>query len=75
MAAVMDVQADVAGKVWKIVAQEGDALQAEDPVLILESMKMEIPVAAPSPGTLIEILVEEGETVDEGQTVARLQSD
>lgn len=74
MAATVDVQADVAGKVWKIVAQQGDALQAEDTVLILESMKMEIPVAAPSPGKLAEILVEEGETVDEGQTVARLES-
>ncbi|MFP3944412.1 MAG: biotin/lipoyl-containing protein [Alphaproteobacteria bacterium] len=73
MAAMVDVQTDVAGSVWKIVAREGDALQAGETVLILESMKMEIPVDAPAAGTLAEFLVEEGETVEEGQTVARLQ--
>lgn len=73
MATTVDVQADIAGKVWKIVARQGDTLQADDPVLILESMKMEIPVGAPVPGRLAELLVEEGETVAEGQTVGRLE--
>jgi acetyl-CoA carboxylase biotin carboxyl carrier protein len=75
MPETVDVQADVAGRVWKIVAKEGDGLQAEDPVIILESMKMEIPVGAPVPGKLTELLVEEGDTVEEGQTVARLQAE
>jgi biotin carboxyl carrier protein len=73
MATTVDVQADVAGKVWKIVARQGDSLQADDTVLILESMKMEIPVFAPVPGRLAELLVAEGETVNEGQTVGRLE--
>jgi len=72
MATIIDVQADVAGKVWKIEAKAGDDLQADDTILILESMKMEIPIGAPEPGKLAELLVEEEEAVEEGQTVARL---
>jgi acetyl-CoA carboxylase biotin carboxyl carrier protein len=56
----MNVVAEVAGKVWKIEAQPGASLAAEDVILILESMKMEIPVVAPSAGKLAEIRVKEG---------------
>jgi len=69
----MDVKADVTGKVWKIEAAPGDALEEEDPIIILESMKMEIPVSAPTDGKVVEILVEEGDPVKEGQTVARFE--
>jgi biotin carboxyl carrier protein len=66
----MNIVAEVAGKVWKIEARPGASLAAEDVILILESMKMEIPVVAPGAGTLAEIRVKEGETVNEGDVVA-----
>jgi acetyl-CoA carboxylase biotin carboxyl carrier protein len=72
--AKVDVKTEITGNVWKIVAQVGDALGEDDPILILESMKMEIPVAAPESGKLVEILVAEGDTVTEGTVVARLEA-
>ena len=66
----VEVKADVTGKVWKIEAKAGDALEEEDPIIILESMKMEIPVSAPADGKVVEVLVSEGDPVKEGQTVA-----
>ncbi|MGX1196278.1 acetyl-CoA carboxylase biotin carboxyl carrier protein subunit [Parvibaculum sp. MBR-TMA-1.3b-4.2] len=65
-----EVKSEIAGKVWKIEAGVGDSLEEEDPILILESMKMEIPVDAPFDCTLVEILVVEEDPVAEGQTVA-----
>ena len=67
-----EVAADVTGSVWKILTQVGDRLAAGDTVMILESMKMEIPVIADDDGTLVELLVAEGESVSEGQAVAIL---
>ena len=64
------VVAEVAGKVWKIEARPGATLAADDVILILESMKMEIPVVAPAGGKLLELLVKEGEMVNEGDVVA-----
>ena len=64
------VQSEITGKVWAIEAKVGDALEEEDTIIVLESMKMEIPVVAPSGGTLKEILVAEGDAVTEGQDVA-----
>lgn len=72
MAGTVDIISDVAGRVWKIEVKPGAPLAPEDTVLILESMKMEIPVGAPVQGTLAELLVSEGDAVDEGQIVARL---
>src|SRR3954447_3872688 len=72
--AIVDVKTEITGNVWKIVAKIGDVLEEEAPILILESMKMEIPVSAPERGTLAEILVKEGEVVTEGSVVARLQA-
>jgi acetyl-CoA carboxylase biotin carboxyl carrier protein len=72
--AKIDVKTEITGNVWKIVAQVGDSLGEDDPILILESMKMEIPVAAPESGKLTEILVAEGDTVTEGTVVARLEA-
>ncbi|ANK82559.1 acetyl-CoA carboxylase biotin carboxyl carrier protein subunit [Minwuia thermotolerans] len=70
----MDVKSEIAGKVWKIVAAVGDAVEEDEEILILESMKMEIPVMAPAAGRIAEILVEEAESVQEGQIVVRLES-
>ncbi len=68
--AVTELKADVTGSVWKIVTQPGQALAPGDTVMILESMKMEIPVIAEDGGTLMEIRVAEGNLVTEGQVVA-----
>lgn len=70
--AVLDVKTEVAGVVWKVVACPGQRVEADGTVLILEAMKMEIPVLAPSAGTVAEITVAEGHTVAEGAVVARL---
>jgi acetyl-CoA carboxylase biotin carboxyl carrier protein len=64
------VQSEITGKVWAIEANVGDSLDEEDTIIVLESMKMEIPVVAPAGGTLKEILVQEGDAVTEGQDVA-----
>lgn len=73
MADRIEVVADVAGKVWKIEAKVGDTVKAEDAIMILESMKMEIPVEAEKSGKLVEVLVAEGDAVDEGQAVAVME--
>lgn len=66
----MNIVAEVAGKVWKIEARPGAKLAADEVILILESMKMEIPVVAPSACTLRELRVREGDMVEEGRVVA-----
>jgi acetyl-CoA carboxylase biotin carboxyl carrier protein len=68
----MKVVAEVAGKVWKVAAQAGAQLAADDTILILESMKMEIPVAAPVAGKLRALLVKEGDAVNEGDVIAEI---
>jgi acetyl-CoA carboxylase biotin carboxyl carrier protein len=72
--ALVDVISEITGKVWKIEAEIGEELEEDDPVVILESMKMEIPVLAPDDGTIAEILVGEGDPVKEGQVIARLKA-
>lgn len=70
--AFVDVKTEITGNVWKIVAKAGDAVEEDGTLLILESMKMEIPVSAPEAGTVSEILVAEGDVVSEGSVVVRL---
>lgn len=65
-----EVEAQISGNVWKIEKAVGDVLEEEDVILILESMKMEIPVEAPCGGTLREIRVAEGDAVEEGAILA-----
>ncbi len=65
-----DIVAEMVANVWKVVAREGQPLAAGDTVLILESMKMEIPVLAERPGTLSELRVHEGDVVQEGDILA-----
>lgn len=67
-----NVLSEVAGTVWKIERAVGDTVSADDVVLIVESMKMEIPVVAPGAGRIAEFLVQEGEAVTEGQPLVRL---
>ena len=68
-----DVEAQITGNVWKIEKAEGDALQEEDVIMILESMKMEIPVEAPCDGTLAKVAVREGDNVEEGTVLAVIE--
>ena len=68
----MKVVAEVAGKVWKIEARAGVRVAADEVILILECMKMEIPVVAPAAGILVELCVAEGEAVGEGDVIAIL---
>ncbi len=68
-----EVKAELVGNVWKIEAQPGQAVELDDTLIILESMKMEIPVTAPVAGTVKEILVKEQDVVKEGQVLAVIE--
>ena len=69
---VAQVEAHITGTVWKIEVAVGDKVQEGDPVVILESMKMEMPIEAEDDGTVAEIRVEEGQTVKEGDVLVVL---
>ncbi|RDC75321.1 acetyl-CoA carboxylase biotin carboxyl carrier protein subunit [Rhodovulum sp. 12E13] len=73
--AVIDIATEITGNVWKIVASVGDRVEEDEPIMILESMKMEIPVSAPEAGIVKEILTEPEAVVTEGTVVARLETD
>lgn len=66
----MEVFAEMVANVWRVVVSPGDRVAAGDPLVILESMKMEIPVASPVAGTVRELRVEEGGVVQEGDVIA-----
>jgi acetyl-CoA carboxylase biotin carboxyl carrier protein len=68
-----EVRAELVGNVWKIEAKVGDRVNEDDTLIILESMKMEIPVLAPAAGTVREILVKEADVVKEGQVLVVLE--
>jgi acetyl-CoA carboxylase biotin carboxyl carrier protein len=68
-----EVEAHITGTVWKIEVSVGDAVAEGDTVVILESMKMEMPVEAEDPGTVKEILCEEGQAVNEGDPLVVLE--
>ena len=67
-----EIVAEMVANVWKLVAEPGSAVAAGDTVLILESMKMEIPVLTEHAGTLAEVRVQEGDVVQEGDILAVL---
>jgi len=69
---MVDVPAHITGTVWKIEKKVGDAVVAGDILIILESMKMEMPNEAPEPGTVHEIRCKEAEAVSEGQVLVVL---
>ena len=68
-----DVEAHITGTVWKIEVEVGDTVQEGDTVVILESMKMEMPVEAEDEGVVKQILVEEGQSVSEGDPLVVLE--
>ncbi len=68
-----DVEAHITGTVWKIECEVGQDIEEGDTVVILESMKMEMPVEAEDSGKVKEILCEEGQAVNEGDTLVVLE--
>ena len=68
----MKLETPVQGVVWKVVAKVGQVVKAGEAILIIESMKMEIPIESSSPGTVREILVSEGDQVQQDSVVAIL---
>lgn len=68
-----DIEAHITGTVWKIEVEVGDTVEEGDAVVILESMKMEMPVEAEDPGVVTEILCREGQSVSEGDTLVVLE--
>jgi len=69
-----EVKATMAGSVWKIVVQEGDSVTSGQDIVILESMKMEIPLASEQDGVVKEIKVSEGDFVNEGDVIATIEA-
>ena len=67
------IEAHITGTVWKIEVGIGDTVEEGDTVVILESMKMEMPVEAEDPGVVREVLVEEGQSVSEGDALVVLE--
>jgi acetyl-CoA carboxylase biotin carboxyl carrier protein len=70
---VAEVLSEMVANVWRVVVAAGQAVTAGDPLVILESMKMEIPVESPADGTVIEVRVQEGGVVQEGDVIAVIE--
>lgn len=71
--AQVEVKSEITGTVWQVKAKAGDRVEAGDTLVVIESMKMEIPVITEDPGVVKEILVKEKDPVSEGQVVAILE--
>ena len=69
------IKSEISGTVWKIECKPGDALEVEGILLILEAMKMEIPVLAPRAGSVTEFRVSEGDAMTEDQVLALFKAD
>jgi biotin carboxyl carrier protein len=65
-----EVRAEMVANVWKVVVRQGDSVEEGDTLVILESMKMEIPVVTESAGTVSELKVSEGDVIQEGDVIA-----
>ncbi|MBV8888198.1 MAG: acetyl-CoA carboxylase biotin carboxyl carrier protein subunit [Alphaproteobacteria bacterium] len=68
------VRSEISGSVWRIEVGVGDRVAAEDALILLESMKMEIPLLAPLAGTVKQILVSEGASITEGEVAVVLET-
>jgi len=69
-----EIKANMAGSVWKITVKEGEKIEVDQDVVILESMKMEIPIASEVSGAVKELKVSEGDFVNEGDTLVVVES-
>jgi biotin carboxyl carrier protein len=70
---MIEIIAEVGGNVWKVLVTPGQAVAEGDTLVILECMKMEVPVLAPVSGKVVTLLVEEGGAVDEGAVLATVE--
>jgi biotin carboxyl carrier protein len=68
-----EIRAEMVANVWKVVATAGSSVEEGDTLVILESMKMEIPVLAESDGVVAQIAVNEGDVVQEGDLIAVIE--
>ena len=68
-----EIRAEMVANVWKVVKAAGDPVEEGDTLVILESMKMEIPVVSEAAGTVVELAVAEGDVVQEGDLIARVE--
>jgi len=68
-----EIRAEMVANVWKVVVTAGDQVEDGDTLVILESMKMEIPVLSESSGTVVEVAVSEGDVVQEGDLIATVE--
>ncbi len=72
--ATQPVLSEITGKVWKVLCSVGALVGEEEPIMVIESMKMEIPVLSPCAGRVASLDVGEGDDVSEGQKVASVES-
>jgi acetyl-CoA carboxylase biotin carboxyl carrier protein len=72
--AALEIKSEVAGTVWKVEKAAGESVQREDVLIIIESMKMEIPITTPIDGQIVKIVVAEGDQVSEGQVIATINT-
>lgn len=70
---ILDLKTEITGNVWKVLKAPGERVDENEAVVILESMKMEIPIAAPEPGVLREVRVREGDAISDGDVVATIE--
>jgi len=69
---VTEIKASITGSVWKILVKPGQEIEEDDEVVILESMKMEIPIESPDDGTVAEVRINEGDSVKQGDVLVVL---
>jgi acetyl-CoA carboxylase biotin carboxyl carrier protein len=72
---ILELKSEITGTVWRVTGSAGQALEEDETLLIVESMKMEIPVGAPEDCRIIEVSVDEGQLIKEGDVIARLEVD
>jgi len=70
---MMEIKAEMAGNLWKLLVSEGDEVSEGEDVAILESMKMEIPISADDDGVIKEVKCDEGDFIDEGDVIAIIE--
>lgn len=71
----IEVKSELGANVWKVLVVPGQKVDADETLVILESMKMELPVLAPSRGTVVDVLIREGDAIDEGATLVTIEAD
>jgi acetyl-CoA carboxylase biotin carboxyl carrier protein len=71
--ALREIKSEITGSLWKLLKNAGDGVEEDEPIMVLESMKMEIPVLADAAGVVREVRVIEGAAVAEGQVVAVIE--